>query len=323
MSEINKIKNEELSNQENVLIRVAAFYFDSFFIFYIPWLIFTTFTFNPVINTIFFLCFYLFETFFGCTFGKFVFRLKVVDINGNKISFFRAIIRNLPKLIPLTLLFTNFKINDDQGFFNVWDIILYNIFPVILFIQVLLFSSYLFGVVFLKGIPLHDYFSKSQVIIATSKNRESVKTIGKFFGISFIIIQFLFFIAIPSFTQAQTRAKISSIKANMHRFQDMIENYALNHKGVYPETIKEFEADAKKEKYWRELKNPCDGSIEKIIKLKSVKFIKDNTFEQVISKGNLAYFINASKTKYRIYGAALIDNRAIKDKDKVFYLSNE
>lgn len=304
----------------NILTRIASFYVDAFFIFYIPWLIFTTFNFNIVINSLFFLCFYLCEAFFGFTIGKFIFRLKVVDINSNKISLSTSIIRNLPKLIPLVLLFTDFKINDDQAYFSFLDIVLFNIFPVIIFMQISLLISYFLEKLFLKQNPLNSYFSKSQVIIAKTEKIKSIKTIGRFFGVFFILLQFLFIISIPSFIQAETRAKISSIKSNMHNLQTMLETYTSNHNGFYPKNIQELE----NEKYLIELKNPCDGSKEKIVTLNSIKF-KDNnnTFEQFISKGSLVYTINDLQTKYQIYGVALIDNKAIKYDNKVFYLTNE
>lgn len=57
-----------------------------------------------------------------------------------------------------------------------------------------------------------------------------------------LIIGVLAAIAIPNFVAMQDRAKEGSTKENMHTFQLAVEDYAVQHDGVYPTTA----ADATK-----------------------------------------------------------------------------
>lgn len=63
-------------------------------------------------------------------------------------------------------------------------------------------------------------------------------------------------IALPNFGAAQRRAQQSSVKANMHVFQTLIETYAVDSEGVYPPDLESLEAKARANAYWRELVNP-------------------------------------------------------------------
>lgn len=51
-----------------------------------------------------------------------------------------------------------------------------------------------------------------------------------------VIIGILAAIAIPNFVQIIDKAKVSSVKANMHTFQVAIETCAVDSAGVYPQT---------------------------------------------------------------------------------------
>ena len=52
-----------------------------------------------------------------------------------------------------------------------------------------------------------------------------------------VIIGILVAIALPNFIGAQDRAKISSVKANMHTVQTMLETYGVDWGGTYPTTV--------------------------------------------------------------------------------------
>lgn len=52
-----------------------------------------------------------------------------------------------------------------------------------------------------------------------------------------VIIGILVAIALPNFIGAQDRAKISSVKANMHTVQTMLETYGVDWGGTYPSTV--------------------------------------------------------------------------------------
>jgi len=71
-----------------------------------------------------------------------------------------------------------------------------------------------------------------------------------------VIIGILVAIALPNFISAQDRAKISSVKANLHTAQTMLETYSVDWSGQYPPNTTMLNQEATQKKYAKELKNP-------------------------------------------------------------------
>ncbi len=78
-----------------------------------------------------------------------------------------------------------------------------------------------------------------------------------------VIIGILVAIALPNFISAQDRAKISSVKANMHTLQTQLETYSVDWNGLYPIDVGASSTggtglypEAVAKKYWKALKNP-------------------------------------------------------------------
>ncbi len=74
-----------------------------------------------------------------------------------------------------------------------------------------------------------------------------------------VIIGILVAIALPNFIAAQDRARISSIKSNMHTFQVMLETYGVDWGGRYPRFPNEFSAEAIANDYDKTYRNPITG----------------------------------------------------------------
>ena len=76
-----------------------------------------------------------------------------------------------------------------------------------------------------------------------------------------VIIGTLVAIALPNFIGAQDRAKVSSVKANMHTVQTVIETYAVDWGGVYAENFANLRTEATQtgREYWKEFTNPFTG----------------------------------------------------------------
>lgn len=75
------------------------------------------------------------------------------------------------------------------------------------------------------------------------------------------IIGILVAIALPNYFASQDRAKISSVKANMHTFQTIVESYAIDFGGVYASSVaslRDAGSQAGRE-YWKEFPNPFTG----------------------------------------------------------------
>ena len=76
-----------------------------------------------------------------------------------------------------------------------------------------------------------------------------------------VIIGILVAIALPNFIGAQDRAKVSSVKANMHTVQTISETYAVDWGGVYAANMAGMKAEATVvgREYWKEFTNPFTG----------------------------------------------------------------
>jgi hypothetical protein len=107
----------------------------------------------------------------------------------------------------------------------------------------------------------------------------------------------------------QDRPKSSSVKANMHTFQIMLETFALENGGVYPKNIDDLKNDANKRGYWKRMVNPYN--FKETIVLKDF-FIEQNLDSKLVEKekyteGTILYSpINNKETgffnNYKIYG---------------------
>ena len=73
-----------------------------------------------------------------------------------------------------------------------------------------------------------------------------------------VIIGILVAIALPNFISAQDRAKLASVKSNMHTFQTILETYSVDASGNYPTNVQDIaiSANSGNNKYWKEFKNP-------------------------------------------------------------------
>lgn len=118
------------------------------------------------------------------------------------------------------------------------------------------------------------------------------------------ILGLLIAIAIPNFQAAQLRAKVASVKANMHSLQTVIEIYATNFAGLYPENLTVAEAEARHTTsdvvdYWVEFTNPMND-----------KDGLGNAYDDMPAGGTAAfqrgvvyYEVNPSYFAYWIYGS--------------------
>jgi len=159
-----------------------------------------------------------------------------------------------------------------------------------------------------------------------------------------VIIGILVAIALPNFISAQDRAKISSVKANMHTVQTAAETYAVDWGGVYPDKLGNgsgagLVAEGTTKNYWKEFKNPFDGTSgadKSYVANNFTTLHYDDTDNNPncaqtavsggIASGRVAYesvTIGTSVTKYYIYGGAKDTGKCVDDKGKAFFLTNQ
>lgn len=146
-----------------------------------------------------------------------------------------------------------------------------------------------------------------------------------------VIIGILVAIALPNFIGAQDRAKLSSVKANMHTVQTMVETYAVDWGGVYGLTIGGATGigaeavDATKNPYWKNITNPFTSATttNTATAVTITGVIKDSAPPSVAADSGVVGYVRPATdpTRYFIYGGDKKGN-PIQDKGNAFILTN-
>ena len=130
-----------------------------------------------------------------------------------------------------------------------------------------------------------------------------------------VIIGILVAIALPNFIGAQDRAKVASVKANMHTYQTALETYAVDWGGQYPadeEGAKDDSTD-NNGNYWKDFTNPIDQSLS--------SYTTTTGTGTLSSANGMVGYDAVNTTTYYIYGYDK-DANPIKDKGRIFTLGN-
>lgn len=120
---------------------------------------------------------------------------------------------------------------------------------------------------------------------------------------------------LPNFIGACGVSPLSSVKANMHTLQTMVETYAVDWAGVYPSNIEALhqEANETNKAYWKPLKNPVSGYTG----LGKAYANEGKSREE----GIVTYESTGQGTLYFIYGYGNQQQR-LQQKGQDFYLTN-
>ena|SRR3990167_2234921 len=139
-----------------------------------------------------------------------------------------------------------------------------------------------------------------------------------------VIIGILVAIALPNFIGAQDRAKISSIKANMHTVQTMLETYGVDWGGTYPTDVAQLVTESRtaSNPYYKDFVNPFTsqgmGAAGATVGNSLIDITATTT-----AAGNIGRtgFEDVGTTKYFLYGFDKV-GAVVKDKGTAFSLSN-
>lgn len=147
-----------------------------------------------------------------------------------------------------------------------------------------------------------------------------------------VIIGILVAIALPNFISAQDRAKISSVKANAHTVQTMLETYAVDYQGKYPTNRTELYNGANVtggNNYWKELKNPFTAatSTSSVADIPAAVTVGATSASVAGGAAGVVYYnplTGTPITKYWIYGGDKTAGQLIFDaaNSSAFTLSN-
>ncbi len=167
---------------------------------------------------------------------------------------------------------------------------------------------------------------------------------------TFLGAMVFFYLLLPDILGAYNCDHISSVKVNMYTFQTMLETYALENKGRYPDSSLKLSTVAKKKNYWKNFRNPYKKGIsgykssyrdiskseladidrknsdilKKRIRYKldvlGVRLMEDISYYNL--RGLVLYY-RVTEEKYFIYGARNSDAHLIYDRsNQPFVLSN-
>lgn len=118
------------------------------------------------------------------------------------------------------------------------------------------------------------------------------------------------------------KGSINAVKANMHTLETMLETYASDWHGIYPESLQTLEREAKQNKnpYWREMVNPFTGQLGSENSFMNENNLPQDGFER---QGMVSFEVPADRfyRQYFIYGYDKIGGK-IKDKGQIFVLTN-
>lgn len=134
-----------------------------------------------------------------------------------------------------------------------------------------------------------------------------------------VIIGILVAIALPNFIGAQDRAKLSSVKANMHTLQTIAETYAVDWGGVYAQNLSTMKsvATSGNNKYWKDFTNPFTSATD--VGGSMTDYAASGEAGKVLYRPT-----TDSAGAYTVYGIYGRDKSGtdIQDKGKAFVLSN-
>ena len=138
------------------------------------------------------------------------------------------------------------------------------------------------------------------------------------------------------FALAQDRTLLSSVKANMHTIQTVLETYAVDWGGVYPENVETLKNEASSKNYWKVFKNPFNPfnpSPDAPVVINDSEYnLAKNTLQYKGQTIENAEFFKGAVTyepgidgqlilSYSVYGLDS-DGDYIKDQGAIFYLTN-
>ncbi|MBT9546601.1 MAG: type II secretion system protein [Candidatus Sericytochromatia bacterium] len=146
-----------------------------------------------------------------------------------------------------------------------------------------------------------------------------------------VIIGILVAIALPNFIGAQDRAKISSVKANMHTVQTMLETYGVDWGGTYPSTVGTGPAPGSgligeslnaSNPYYKDFVNPFSSQgMGATGSTPGNSLIDITVTTTVAAQAGKTGFNPSGSTKYYLYGFDKV-GAVVKDKGTAFTLSN-
>lgn len=135
-----------------------------------------------------------------------------------------------------------------------------------------------------------------------------------------VVIGILVGVGLPNYLGATDRARVASTKANMHTAQTMLESYAADWAGLYPESVVQLENDAGSGNYLKSFRNPLTGQEGAGSAWVDYAGTALTTATAGLIPGAVYYDLQ-DQTRYALYASDQV-GRALREKESVFVLTN-
>ncbi|MBC7474294.1 MAG: RDD family protein [Candidatus Sericytochromatia bacterium] len=287
--------------------RITAFIIDFCFITLINLLIAYFVGFIPLFSILIITAYYAVSesSKIQATLGKKIIGLKIININGQKQTFEKSLIRNLLKIsLPLAFL-ENVKIDSS--------------FIIICFFITLFIINSLFVVFTKQNQSFLDIISNS-LIISSSENKIALSNFGKFTIITpiFLVITAVFIMSTIILPSQQSQN--STIKHNMYLMKSMLETYSIDWDGKYPENTTTLIQEAENKKYKKEIKNPFKN--QNFLTINDEPKNNKSYFSSKVDAGVIAYYVHKNRLKYALYASGVNNNQILTSENKIYSLTN-
>lgn len=100
------------------------------------------------------------------------------------------------------------------------------------------------------------------------------------------------------FVGASTKAKTSSVKANMHSLQVMVETHGVDWGGMYPESVATIKKEAQAASYWLDLTNPVNQTKGIGLKKALLDYKTYKNFKPQVSFSGMVFYEPLGKSQY-------------------------
>ncbi len=284
--------------------RITAFIIDFCFITLINLLIAYFVGFIPLFSILIITAYYAISesSKIQATLGKKIIGLKIININGQKQTFEKALIRNLLKIsLPLAFL-DNIKIDYS--------------FTIICFFIILFIINSLFSIFNKKNQSFLDVVSKS-LVIKSSENKTNLSYFINFTVITPICLIIIAVFVISSIMLPSQQSQKPTTKHNMYLIKSMLETYSVDWDGKYPENTNILIQESVNKKYNKEIKNQIFLTINDEPKNNQSYFLSK------VDAGVIAYYVHKNRLKYALYAAGVNDNEILTDENKIYSLTND
>lgn len=259
------------------------------------------------------------ETKYGSSPGKFAVGLRLKLSDHIALRLIQLGLRNALKWIPffMFLLGSPFVRVYDSWPSTGWlhkDAWMYLALPVLWGL------SGLICLVFRPERQLQDWLSGTQVEIAGTFSWKARLGMGLVSAAGTMLSVMVISVAASQF-RGEDRAKLSSVKANMHTLQTLVETYAMDWKGEYPRNTLAVNQDAVQGKYWKDFVNPFTSRSGRYYSFADIgafsSLSQDHAglvlYDPIVSQGKVSH--------YYLYGLDQ-EGRRIRDKGQDFVLTN-